>query len=75
MNKEIIMREVNSMRYFWAIFWAFLLMQMLTYVASSMMGVAFDVKTGTILGIVSVILIFIISAVLPKEPNEDNTAH
>ncbi len=64
------------MRYFWAIFWAFLLMQMLTYVASSMIGVAYDVKTGTILAVVSVIVIFAISAVLPKNvPGEDKTAH
>ena len=74
-NKDIIMREVKSMRYFWAIFWAFLLMQILTYVDSSMVGAAFDPMTGTILGVGSVILIFIISAVLPSEPDGDKTAH
>jgi hypothetical protein len=76
MNKDIIMREVNLMRYFWAIFWTFLLMQMLTYVVGSMIGVAFDVNTGTILAVVSVIVIFAISAVLPKnDPTGDKTIY
>lgn len=70
------MREVNLMRYFWAIFWTFLLMQMLTYVVGSMIGVAFDVTTGTILAVVSVIVIFAISAVLPKnDPTGDKTIY
>ncbi len=55
------------MRYFWTFFWTFLLMQMLSYVVSSMTGVAFDFKTGAILSIGVTILIYIVSMVIPKD--------
>nr|WP_295975682.1 YjzD family protein [uncultured Bacillus sp.] len=59
------------MRYFWSLFWTFLLMQMLTYVISSMSGITFDIKVGTILTVVATIIIYAISAIIPNEPNRD----
>ncbi|MDN3015094.1 DUF2929 family protein [Paenibacillus sp. BSR1-1] len=58
------------MRFFWTFFWLFLLVQMLTYVVSSMNGVAFDVKVGSILAIAVTILVFVVSSLIPNEPVE-----
>ena len=59
------------MRYFWTFFWAFLLVQMLSYVVSSMtVGGVFEFKTGAIISVVVSILIIIAAAVLPKQPVE-----
>jgi uncharacterized membrane protein len=69
-NNDMIIREVNVMRYFWTFFWTFLLMQMLTYVVSSMSGASYDLTTGTILAVVTTILIFILSTIIPNEPSE-----
>jgi hypothetical protein len=57
-------------RYFWTLFWTFLLVQMLTYVVSSMNGAEFDFKLGSILAVVVTILLFIVSSVIPNEPAE-----
>ncbi|NRD78415.1 DUF2929 family protein [Bacillus sp. BRMEA1] len=57
------------MRFFWTFFWTFLLVEMLTYVVSSMTpGAAFDVKLGAIMAVCVTILIFIVSAIIPNEP-------
>lgn len=56
------------MRYFWTFFWTFLLVEMLTYVVSSMNGTAFDLKMGAILSVVVTILIYVVSAIIPNEP-------
>ncbi len=58
------------MRYFWSLFWGFLLVQMLTYVISSMIGTTYDFKIGTILTVVAVVMVYLISAVIPNEPAE-----
>ncbi|KAB2337196.1 YjzD family protein [Cytobacillus depressus] len=58
------------MRFFWTLFWTFLLVQMLTYVVSSMIGIAFDFKTGSILGVAATIVIFIVTTILPEGPVE-----
>ncbi|MEH7302285.1 YjzD family protein [Neobacillus drentensis] len=58
------------MQYFWTFFWSFLLVQMLTYVISSMSGVSYDFVSGSIAAVVVTILIFIVSAVIPNEPVE-----
>lgn len=60
------------MKYFWTLFWAFLLVHMLSYVAGSMMGVAYDFTTASILGVAATILILIVSAILPNQPAEEN---
>ncbi|PLR97624.1 YjzD family protein [Bacillus sp. T33-2] len=63
------------MKYFWTLFWTFLLVQMLTYVASSMLGVAFDFETGSILAIIAAILIFAVPFVIPNEPSDKQGLH
>jgi Protein of unknown function (DUF2929) len=55
-------------RYFWTFFWTFLLVQMLTYVVSSMSGVGFDFKAGAIVSVIVTILIYVASAIIPNEP-------
>ncbi|MEH7122162.1 DUF2929 family protein [Bacillus sp. JJ1532] len=63
------------MRFFWTFFWTFLLVQMLTYVVSSMLGLAFDFKTGSILAVGTTILIFVISTIIPEGPVEKEGIH
>jgi len=55
------------------IFWTFLLSQMLVYVVGSMNGVAFNFTTGLILTAVFSVLVFIISAIIPEEPQQEGT--
>jgi hypothetical protein len=57
-------------RYFWSLFWGFLLVQMLTYVVGSMIGTTYDFKMGTILTVVLVVMVYAISALIPNEPAE-----
>lgn len=63
------------MKYFWTFFWTFCLMQMLTYVTSSMIGTAYDLNTGAILAVVATILIFIVPAIIPNEPGGKEGLH
>jgi hypothetical protein len=65
--------EVRILKYFWTIFWTFLLVLMLSYVAGSMVGVAFDFQTAAILGIVTSILLFILPAILPNDGDEQGS--
>ncbi|MGG3469811.1 DUF2929 family protein [Neobacillus pocheonensis] len=58
------------MRFFWTFFWLFLLVQMLTYVVSSMNGVGFDFKLGSILAVAVTVLVFVVSSLIPNEPVE-----
>lgn len=59
------------MRYLLTIFWTLLLVNMLMYVAGSMIGSSYDFATATTLGVIAVILLFIVSAVLPAQPTEE----
>ncbi len=59
------------MRFFWTLVWTFLLIHMLTYVATSMIGSGYDFNTATILAIAAAILIFLITAVLPETPAKE----
>ena len=57
------------MRFFWTLFWSFLLVQMLTYVVSSMTaGAKYDFVTGTVAAIGVTILIYVVTALIPNEP-------
>lgn len=59
------------MRYIWTFFWTFLLVQMLSYVVSSMTeGAVFDFQTGAMISVVVAVLILIASAIIPNEPVE-----
>jgi len=59
---------VNCMRFFWTLFWTFLLVEMLTYVVSSMSGVEVNFATGGIVSIIVTVLILIATTIIPKEP-------
>ncbi|MFB9762634.1 YjzD family protein [Ectobacillus funiculus] len=56
------------MRLLWTFIWSFLLMQMMSYIISSMTGSTYDFGQATIMSVVVTVLIFIISAILPNEP-------
>ena len=56
------------MRFFWTLFWSFLLSQMLVYVISSMQGSSYDFNTGIIIAIAMSIAVFILGgAGVPDE--------
>jgi hypothetical protein len=50
-------------------------MEMLTYVAGSMLGVSFQFETGIILGVISTVLIIIISSILPEPSGGKEVVH
>ena len=54
------------MSYFWTFLWSFLLIQMTTYVVSSMNGVPYNFMTGTIIAIITTLAIFVIGTIIPK---------
>lgn len=56
------------MRIFWTFFWTFLLVNMLTYVVSSMIGVAYHFATGTTLAVIATVLILLIAQLIPDNP-------
>lgn len=58
------------MRYFMTLFWTLILVHMLTYVVSNMIGVSYDFTTATILAIGATILILMVPALLPNDPVE-----
>ncbi|MGM9927402.1 MAG: YjzD family protein [Bacillus sp. (in: firmicutes)] len=62
------------MRYFVTFFWVFLLMQMITYVVSSMSGVSYAFNTGAIIAIPATILICVLPLLIPNDP-VDNGHH
>jgi len=57
-------------KYFWTLFWTFILIQMVVYVGSSMIGTEFDFNTGAILTIPVAVLLYIIPAIIPNDPVE-----
>ncbi|ANB58369.1 hypothetical protein GFC29_3620 [Anoxybacillus sp. B7M1] len=56
------------MRFFWTLFWTFLLAQMATYVISSMQGSSYQFSTGAFLGVAMTIFVIIIGSLLPNDP-------
>ena len=63
------------MQYIITFFWSFLLVTMLNYVVSSVMGVDFNFVAGAVISLVFSVLIFIIAAVIPNEPVADADHH
>lgn len=57
-----------------SLFWIILLMLMLTYVVSSMVGVPLSLETSFILGIAGTIIIYIIPFIL-SSPSEKDGVH
>lgn len=60
----------NIMRYLVTFFWVFVLLQMVTYVGSSMMGVGYSFNTGAILSLPVTVLICILPLLIPNDPVE-----
>lgn len=56
------------MRIFWTFFWTFLLVNMVTYVVSSMIGVGYHFATGTTLAVIATVLILLIAQLIPDDP-------
>ncbi|MED0657220.1 YjzD family protein [Anoxybacillus ayderensis] len=56
------------MRIFWTFFWTFLLVNMVTYVVSSMIGSAYHFGTGTTLAVIATVLILLIAQLIPNDP-------
>lgn len=63
------------MQYIATFVWSFLLVSMLNYVVSSVLGVPFDFQVGAILSVVFSVLIFVIGAIIPNEPTPDAADH
>ena len=56
------------MRYIVTFIWVFLLMHMVTYVVSSMIGVDYSFQTGAVLSIPITIIVSLLPLVIPNEP-------
>ncbi|EON73457.1 YjzD family protein [Lysinibacillus sphaericus] len=63
------------MQYIVTFVWSFLLVSMLNYVVSSVLGVPFDFQTGAIISVVFSVLIFVIGAIIPNEPTPEAADH
>lgn len=63
------------MQYIATFFWSFVLVTMLNYVVSSVLGVHFDFVTGAIISLVFAVLVLIITAIIPNEPTPDAEHH
>ncbi|WP_449539457.1 YjzD family protein [Ferdinandcohnia sp. Marseille-Q9671] len=59
------------MRYFWTLFWTFLLVQMASYVIGSMQAATYSFSTASVVAVIVTALIIILGAVIPNEPVED----
>lgn len=60
------------MRYFWTLFWVLLLVEMLTYVVTAMIGVPFDFKIAAVLGVLTTILLLVVPVIIPNDPVENH---
>ena len=63
------------MKYLFTFFWTFLLIQMVTYVVSSMLATAFDFKTGSILAVIVTLFIYVLGVLIPEGPAEKEAIH
>lgn len=63
------------MQYIATFVWSFLLVSMLNYVVSSVLGVDFNFQVGAILSVVFSVLIFVIGAIIPNEPTPEAADH
>ena len=63
------------MQYIMTFIWSFLLVSMLTYVVSSILGAVPNFGSAAIISVVVSILVFIIAAIMPKAPVADTDNH
>ena len=62
------------MKYIITFFWSFLLVTMLNYVVSSVLGVDFNFMNGVYASLAVSVLVFLIAAVIPNESTPDAEA-
>ena len=62
------------MKYIITFFWSFLLVTMLNYVVSSVLGVDFNFMNGVYVSLAVSVLVIIIGAVIPNESTPDADA-
>jgi hypothetical protein len=60
------------MKYFWTFFWVILLVEMLAYVSTSMLGAAFDYKGAAVLGIITAAIVSFVPVLIPTDPVENH---
>ncbi|MGE8205204.1 YjzD family protein [Heyndrickxia sp. NPDC080065] len=58
------------MKFIATLFWTFILIQVLGYVASSMTNTEYSIQTMSIIGVIATFLIAVLSAVIPKPSTE-----
>ncbi|MER1984514.1 MAG: YjzD family protein [Solibacillus sp.] len=63
------------MQYIVTFVWSFLLVSMLNYVVSSVMGVPFDFVAGAIISVAFSILVFVVAAIIPSESTPEVDHH
>lgn len=63
------------MKYFWTLFWVFLLVQMIGYVGSQMVASTYDFKTAATLGIIATVIVSILAFILPKDVEGENSTN
>ena len=63
------------MQYIATFVWSFLLVSMLNYVVSSVLGAPFDFQVGVIVSVVFSVLIFVIGAIIPNESTPEAAEH
>jgi hypothetical protein len=57
---------VNELKFIATLFWTFILVQVLGYVASSMTNTEYSIQTISIIGVIATVLIAILAAAIPK---------
>lgn len=63
------------MRYIMGLILSVLLVSMLNYVVSSILGVSFDFNTGLYISIIFAVLVFMVGAIIPNESTPDKEDH
>lgn len=63
------------MRYIMTLLWSVILVSMLNYVVSSILGAPFDFQLGLKVAVVFTVLIFILGAIIPNEPTPEADHH
>ncbi|MER1998289.1 MAG: YjzD family protein [Lysinibacillus sp.] len=63
------------MQYIMTFFWSALLISMLNYVVSSVLGVQFDFVNGLIISVVFSVLVLIVAMIIPNDPVEHTEHH
>ncbi|MFJ8234593.1 YjzD family protein [Ureibacillus sp. NPDC094379] len=63
------------MQYIMSFVWSFLLVSMLTYVVSSVLGAHYSFANGAIISLIFAVLVLIIAAVIPNGPSDTAEHH